>query len=86
MGLLTLPFRLPLLPVQGVVRLAQLIQEQAERELTDPAAVARQLEDAEQARAAGQLSDEELAEAEEAAISRILAVPDRAGRAGSEEG
>ena len=39
MGLLTLPFRLPFLPVEGVVRLAELIQEEAERTFYDPATV-----------------------------------------------
>lgn len=71
MGLLTLPFRLPLIPVRGVIRLAELIQDEAERELHDPAQVRRQLEEAEQKRLAGDISEKELSQAEEEAISRL---------------
>ncbi len=70
MSLLELPFRLPLLPLTALVRLAELIEEEAERELQ--AAVRRQLEDAEYARASGQASDEEIARMEEQAIGRLI--------------
>jgi hypothetical protein len=72
MGLLTLLFRLPFLPVQGVVRLGQLIEEQAELQLHDPAAIRRQLEEAEQARSAGEMSDEDVARAEAQAVGRLV--------------
>ncbi len=72
MGLLTLPFRLPLLPAQAVIRLGQIIQEEAERELYNPARVRRQLEEAEQARARGEVSDEEVARLEEEAVGRLV--------------
>ena len=68
---LTLLFRLPLLPVQGVVRLAEIIRDEADRQLYDPAAVRRRLEEAEKARAAGQISGEELAEIQQAAVGRL---------------
>ncbi len=68
---LTFLFRLPLLPVQGVVRLAEIIRDEADRQLYDPAAVRRQLEEAEDARAAGRISEEELAETEQAAVGRL---------------
>ena len=71
MGLLTLPFRLPLLPVQGVIRLAELIQEEAERELANPVSVRQELETIEQAEKTGELSEEEVAEAEQAVVSRL---------------
>ncbi len=70
MSLLTLPFRLPLLPVRGVVRLAQLIQEEAERELADPARVRRELEQIEQAQASGEISDQKAAHLENEAVAR----------------
>lgn len=70
MSLLELPFRLPLLPLTALMRLAELIEEEAERELQ--AAVRRQLEDAEYARASGQASDEEIARMEEQAIGRLI--------------
>jgi hypothetical protein len=53
MDLLTLVPRLPLLPVQGLIKLGELIQEEAERELNDPARVRRELEDAQARRDAG---------------------------------
>ena len=68
----TLLFRLPLMPLQKVVQLGGVLQEHAERELRDPANVRRQLEQAERARAAGDISDEELAREQERAIGRLL--------------
>lgn len=72
MNPLTLLFRLPLMPVQGVIRLAQLIEEQAERELHDPARVRRELEEAESKRAAGEISDEELSRVEDESTSSLI--------------
>ena len=65
-------FRLPFLPVQAVVRLAEIIADEADRELSSPASVRRRLDEAEQARAAGLLSDEEFAEAERRAVTAIV--------------
>jgi hypothetical protein len=59
MGLLTLPLRLPFLPVTGVIRLAELIGEEAERQLNDPARIRRELEEAQRRWAAGEISDED---------------------------
>ena len=72
MSLFTLPFKLPLLPLRGVIKLGELIQDRAEQELHDPAAVRRQLEAVEEAERAGKLSPEEAAEAEQHAISRVI--------------
>ena len=71
MSLFTLPFKLPLLPVQAVIKLGELIQERAEEELHDPAAVRRELEAVEEAQRAGKLSPEEAEEAEQHAIGRL---------------
>lgn len=71
MGLLTLPFKLPLLPVKGVIRLGALIQEETERQLHDPARIRRELEEAQWRRAAGEISDEELSRAEQEAVARL---------------
>lgn len=76
MGLLTLPFRLPLLPVQGVIRLAELLQEEAERQLYDPSSVRREVEEAERQREAGEISEDEMAERQEEALGRITTVRD----------
>jgi Gas vesicle protein G len=70
MGLLTLPFRLPLVPVYGVVRLAQLIQEEAERQLADPATIRRELEQIKQAQASGEISERESAQLQREAVAR----------------
>jgi gas vesicle protein GvpG len=75
MDLLTLPFRLPLMPLRGFVRLAQILQEQAERELRDPASVRRQLEEAQEAHESGDMSDADLADVEGQAIGRLLPSP-----------
>jgi hypothetical protein len=88
MGLLTLPFKLPLLPLRAVVRLAELIQEEAERQLADPATVRRELEQIEQARASGEISEEEAAALTEEAVARYTQsyVPGVAAAADSDEG
>ena len=65
MDMLTMPFRLPFLPVQGVIRLAELIQDEAERELHDPARVRRELAEALRARDAGEISAAELRQIED---------------------
>jgi hypothetical protein len=72
MSLLTLPFRLPLLPVRALIQLGEVILDRAEQELYDPAAVRRQLEELEEAHQAGELSSEEVAEAEHRVIGRLV--------------
>jgi Gas vesicle protein G len=72
MSLFTLPFTLPLLPVRAVIKLGELIQDRAEEELHDPAAVRRELEAVEEAQRVGKLSPEEAEEAEQHAISRLI--------------
>ena len=68
----TLLFRLPLMPLRGVIQLGEALHEQAEEELHDPASVRRQLEQAEQARAAGEISGEDLARVQAQAVDRML--------------
>jgi hypothetical protein len=75
MDLLTLLFRLPFVPLRSFVRLAQILHEQAERELRDPAAVRRQLEEAQQARLSGEMSDADMARVEGQAVGRLLSSP-----------
>lgn len=71
MNLLTLPFRLPFLPARGLIRLAEIIRDEADRQYYDPAAVRRELEEAAQAAASGQLSEEEVRQREHEAIGRL---------------
>ena len=72
MDLLTLLFRLPLMPLRGFIKLGEIIQDEAERELHDPARVRRQLEDVEQARAHGEASDQDVAQVESEAAGRLV--------------
>lgn len=68
---LTLLFRLPFLPITALIRLAEIIDEEAQRELRSPAAVRRALEDIEEAQESGQVSPDEVAEAERDALNRL---------------
>jgi gas vesicle protein GvpG len=88
MGLLTLLPRLPFLPVTGTIKLAQVIGDEADRQLRDPARLRRELEDAERRRAAGEITDEELARIEDEAAARMLVPgePQPAGAPADDEG
>ena len=68
----TMLLRVPLLPVTGLIRLGQIIQEELEREQHDPASVRRQLEEAGQARMSGEISGPDLARAEAEAVGRLI--------------
>jgi Gas vesicle protein G len=77
---------LPLAPLRGVIRVGEILRDQAERELYDPASARRQLEEADEARAAGKISEEEKARAENEIVGRLVdqpGLPERTGRAGS---
>jgi hypothetical protein len=78
MGLLTMPLRLPLLPVQALIGLAEVIRDEAERELYDPAVARRQLEEIQEARERGAASDEDVARMEREITGRLIAGPPRA--------
>lgn len=71
MDLLTLLFRLPFLPVKGFIRLAELIQDEAERQLHDPANVRHQLEEADRLRSTGEISQDEVSRIEYQATARM---------------
>jgi hypothetical protein len=68
---LTILFRLPLLPITSLIRLAEIIDEEAQRELQSPLALRRALEDIEEAQESGQATADEVAEAERDAVSRL---------------
>jgi hypothetical protein len=71
MNLLTFLFRLPWFPVQGFVKLASVIRDEAEREMANPVTIRRELEHAERARASGEMSDEQAAEYQDAAFAEF---------------
>ncbi|WP_019814835.1 gas vesicle protein GvpG [Saccharomonospora saliphila] len=71
MGLVTMILGLPLAPVRGVVSLAETVRDQVERERSDPTTVRHELEEAERARAEGEISAEEEAEIQRDALARL---------------
>jgi hypothetical protein len=75
MNPLTLLFKLPLLPLQGFVRLGEILQDEAERQQSDPALVRRQLEEAEQAQASGEMSEDDVKRLQGQAIGRVVSAP-----------
>lgn len=72
MNPLTALFRLPFLPVTGVIRLGQIIADEADRQLHDPARIRRELEDAQRRWEAGEITDEERADIEERATELLV--------------
>jgi len=72
MGLITGLITLPLAPVRATVWLAERIQEQAESELYDESAIRAALLELEEARQMGVLEEEELTQAENALIERLM--------------
>jgi cytochrome c-type biogenesis protein CcmH/NrfG len=75
----TWPVTWPVVLVRGVIRVGQVLQQQAERELHDPAVVRRQLEELEELRVAGQISEEEEARAQREILSRLISQPSLTG-------
>jgi gas vesicle protein GvpG len=80
-GLLTLP----LAPARGVVRLAELVQAQADREYEEQEGLQARLAGIEDARAAGELSEEESADLEQRVLDGLWA-PREAIEDGSDGG
>jgi hypothetical protein len=74
MGLISGLLTLPLAPVRGTVWLAERIQEQAENELYDESAIRMGLLELEQARESGELTEEEIDEAENALLERLIVI------------
>jgi hypothetical protein len=74
MGLISGLLLLPLAPVRGTAWLAEKIQEQAEGELYDESAIRAGLVELEAARVAGTHSEEELVEAENELVERLMAM------------
>ena len=72
MGLVTGLLGLPLLPVRGVAWLAGQILEQAEEQFYDPARIRAQLEQVDEARRSGELTEEECVEIENELLQRLM--------------
>ena len=74
MGLLTLPLRLPFLPIQAVIRLGELIQQESERQLRDPARIRRELDQAQRRHDAGEITDDEFAQVQDELTGTLITV------------
>lgn len=72
MGLLSGLFMAPFAPIKGTVWVAERIHEEAERQYYDPGAIRRQLEEVAQARADGDLSEDEASALEHELIQRLM--------------
>jgi hypothetical protein len=70
-GLVTLVLGLPVAPVWGVVKVAELIQEQVNQEMYAPSSAREDLEAAEEAREAGEISPEEESEVQQEVLDRM---------------
>ena len=72
MGFITGLLTLPLAPVRGVVWLGGQLESEARRQWSDPAAVQRELAAVEAALEAGELTEAERDEREDALVARLL--------------
>jgi hypothetical protein len=72
-GLVSGLLMLPLLPVRGVIRLADELQHEAYRQWSDPAAIQAQLAEIEESVAAGELAPEDAEPLQDELVSRLLA-------------
>lgn len=72
MGLLTGILGLPIAPVRGLVWLAEQIKEQAEEQYYDPARIRAQLEQIDESRRSGEMTEDECAELENDLLQRLM--------------
>jgi hypothetical protein len=79
-GLITGILGLPLAPLRGTIWVADQVLQQAEEEYYDPARIKAQLEAVEQARAAGELTEDEATEIEDELVDRLIESRNRAAR------
>lgn len=72
MGLISGLVMWPLAPVRGVSWIGEQILEEAERQWYDPVLIQQQLEELEELREQGFVSDEEARELEESLVQRLI--------------
>jgi hypothetical protein len=72
MDLVTLTVGLPFAPLRGLLALANLLEEEAERELYSPNRVRRQLEEIEEAQSQQSLSEEDAQSLKQQALTRLV--------------
>ena len=71
MGLVTGLLGLPLAPLKATVWVAEQIEEESERRLSDPGVIRRRLEEVAEDRRTGALSDEDADRAERELVARL---------------
>ena len=71
MGLFSGLLLLPLAPVQGVVWVAEKIEEQVDRQMNDPTVIRAQIDDLDAAHERGEISDEERDEQQDVLLARL---------------
>jgi hypothetical protein len=72
MGLISGLLGLPLAPLRGTLAAAEQIRLQAEREFYDPATIRAQLEEIDQRRERGELTEEEAVAWEDELVDRLI--------------
>ncbi len=72
MGFLTGLLTLPMAPVRGTIWVAEQVRQEAERQYYDPGAIRRELEQIEELRTSGALSEEEAEQLEDQLVARLL--------------
>lgn len=82
MGLITSLLTLPLAPVRGTMWLARLIQEEAESYELDEPSILAALDQLEAARERGDFSEDEIEQAENDLVERLMALRGFGGQEG----
>ena len=82
MGLISGILTLPLLPLRGTLAVAELLRQEAEGVLNDPARIREELEHVENLRQEGLLTDEEAMAWEDSLIERLTGPDTSSGEAG----
>jgi len=72
MGLISGLLTLPLAPVRGTVWVAEQVLEEAERQHYDPARIRRELEDVDELRRAGEITEEQAEQLEDDLVERLM--------------
>lgn len=72
MGLFTGLLTLPLAPVRGTAWVAEQVLEQAESQYYDPTVIRRQLEQVDELRSSGEITEEEAEAMEDALVERLM--------------
>ena len=71
MGLITGLIGLPFAPLKATVWVAEQVAEEAERRLSDPGVIRRELEQVAEARRSGRMSEEDAERAERELVARL---------------